>query len=115
MRRAIVLNIRLDADSLAVILDRTRDVEPMTRKLVYMNVLLPNINIEDAEGKPIMGLTHPRALTIAQRELIVSNGLGFACERALLIIALVTIEQIWRRKPIAVELSLRRSCKLLLG
>jgi condensin complex subunit 3 len=71
-----VLNIRLDADSLAAILDRTRDIEPMTRKLVYMNVLLPNINVEDAEGKPIMGLTHPRALTIAQRELIVSNGLG---------------------------------------
>jgi len=43
------------------------------RKLVYNAVLEPNV----LQGETtIMGPAHPRALTIAQRELIVRSGLG---------------------------------------
>ncbi|KAI0030500.1 nuclear condensing complex subunits [Vararia minispora EC-137] len=80
VRRAILVNIRLDGDSLSAILQRMRDVEPATRKLVFTNILLPNIWVKAAPDTPqserVMGLTHPRALTIQQREDIVSVGLG---------------------------------------
>lgn len=45
------------------------------RRLVYHSVLEPNCVIEHAGGVSV-GVTHPRALSIAQRELIVRNGLG---------------------------------------
>jgi condensin complex subunit 3 len=57
------VNIPLVPASLDVILGRTRDVDPVTRKLVYNAVL---------QSK----LSHPRQLSIAQREQIVKDGLG---------------------------------------
>ena len=57
------MNIPLVPASLDVILGRTRDVDPVTRKLVYNGVLQPK-------------LTNPRQLSIAQREQIVKDGLG---------------------------------------
>ncbi|KAF8182055.1 nuclear condensing complex subunit [Pholiota molesta] len=45
------------------ILSRTRDVDPVTRKLVYASVLQPKLG-------------HPRQLSIAQREQVVKDGLG---------------------------------------
>ena len=63
MRRAALVNIPLVPASLDVILGRTRDVDPVTRKLVYNGVL---------QSK----LTNPRQLSIAQREQIVKDGLG---------------------------------------
>ena len=63
VRRAALVNIPLVPASLDAILDRTRDVDPVTRKLVYHGVLQSKLG-------------HPRQLSIAQRELIVKNGLG---------------------------------------
>lgn len=63
VRRAALVNIPLVPASLDVILSRTRDVDPITRKLVYNGVLQPK-------------LSHPRQLSIAQREQIVKDGLG---------------------------------------
>ena len=63
MRRAALVNIPLVSTSLDVILGRTRDVDPVTRKLVYNGVLQSKLG-------------HPRQLTIAQREQIVKDGLG---------------------------------------
>lgn len=63
MRRAALVNIPLVPASLDVILGRTRDVDPVTRKLVYNGVLKSK-------------LTNPRQLSIAQREQIVKDGLG---------------------------------------
>jgi condensin complex subunit 3 len=90
VRRAILANIRIDPASLPLIIQRARDVEPPTRRLVYTAVLLPNIWLTDptaaglTAAKPTpasapthtMGPTHPRALSIAQREAIVRAGLG---------------------------------------
>ena len=45
------------------LLSRTRDVDPIVRKLLYSNVLFET-------------LSHPRQLSIAQREKVVRDGLG---------------------------------------
>lgn len=63
MRRAALLNIPLVPATLDIILSRARDVDPVTRKLVYTGVLQ-------------IKLGHPRQLSIAQREQIVKDGLG---------------------------------------
>jgi condensin complex subunit 3 len=55
------------------VLVRTRDVDTTVRRLVYASVLLTHAELPDGA---MPGAAHPRALTIAQRELIVRNGLG---------------------------------------
>lgn len=73
VRRAALLNLPINDKTLPLILDRTRDTDDTNRKLVYNAVLEANVT----QGKTeIIGPTHPRALTIARRELIVKNGLG---------------------------------------
>ena len=54
-------------------MSRTRDVDTSVRKLVYP--LLERRCLRE-DGEPGIGVTHPRILTISQRELIVRNGLG---------------------------------------
>ncbi|OBZ78081.1 Condensin complex subunit 3 [Grifola frondosa] len=73
VRRAALLNLRPVPLTLSAFLARTRDVDPTIRRLVYSAVLEDKCTEGDGER---MGCTHPRALTIAQRELIVRNGLG---------------------------------------
>ncbi|TRM63723.1 nuclear condensing complex subunit [Schizophyllum amplum] len=63
VRRAALLNIPLLTDSTPAILARSRDIDALTRKLVFSAVLAGKLN-------------HPRLLTIAQREEVVKNGLG---------------------------------------
>ncbi|KAF4618520.1 hypothetical protein D9613_009993 [Agrocybe pediades] len=63
VRRAALLNVPLTPATIDTILTRTRDVDAVTRKLVYTGVL---------QSK----LEHPRQLSIAQREQIVKDGLG---------------------------------------
>ncbi|KAJ7167346.1 nuclear condensing complex subunit [Mycena crocata] len=63
VRRAALLHVPLTADTLPALLTRTRDVDPLTRKLVYAGVLTPRLG-------------HPRHLSIAQREQLVQTGLG---------------------------------------
>jgi len=69
-----VQNLPIDGSfhraSLSHLLDRTRDVDKKTRKLVFARL---HSNIRSGDG---FGPTHPRKLTIAQRELIITNGLG---------------------------------------
>ncbi|KAH9922432.1 nuclear condensing complex subunit [Fomitopsis serialis] len=72
VRRSALLNLPLTPATLPPILARTRDTDPVVRKLVYSQILEPRTLTESGE----VGLTHPRALTIAQREAIVRNGLG---------------------------------------
>ncbi|KAG6886151.1 hypothetical protein C0993_000669 [Termitomyces sp. T159_Od127] len=74
VRRAAVLNLPIDETTLSAILDRTRDTDTTIRKLVYSAILEKNVTVGDNDQ--IMGPTHPRALSIAQRELIIRNGLG---------------------------------------
>jgi condensin complex subunit 3 len=73
VRRAALLNIPVTAQTLPVVLVRTRDVDTTVRRLVYASVLLTHAELPDGA---MPGVAHPRALTIAQRELIVRNGLG---------------------------------------
>ncbi|KAI0363430.1 ARM repeat-containing protein [Pilatotrama ljubarskyi] len=78
VRRAALLNIPPNPQTLPALLARTRDVDASIRKLVYTSVLekycLPKDRTPAAAST--VGFTHPRALSIAQRELIVRNGLG---------------------------------------
>jgi condensin complex subunit 3 len=69
-----MLNIPLTPTTLSAILSRTRDTDTTNRKLVYSAVLEPHCD-SGSNGQGI-GIGHPRALTITQRELIVRNGLG---------------------------------------
>ncbi|KAI5122625.1 hypothetical protein M0805_008714 [Coniferiporia weirii] len=62
VRRAALIHIPFTPDTLPALLTRSRDVDALTRKLVYATVL------------PRLG--HPKQLTIAQREQIVQQGLG---------------------------------------
>jgi condensin complex subunit 3 len=73
VRRAALLNIPINTPTIPHILDRTRDTDATVRKLVYTAVLEPNVQQGETTN---MGPAHPRALTIAQRELIVRSGLG---------------------------------------
>ena len=73
VRLAALLNIPITAQTLVTVLTRTRDVDMTVRRLVYSNVLLVHADLPD-DAMP--GAAHPRALTIAQREQIVRNGLG---------------------------------------
>ncbi|KAJ7064682.1 nuclear condensing complex subunit [Mycena amicta] len=63
VRRAALLHLPLTSATLPAVLTRTRDVDPLLRKLVYASVLQPR-------------LEHPRLLSIAQREQLVQTGLG---------------------------------------
>ncbi|EPS93226.1 hypothetical protein FOMPIDRAFT_1056181 [Fomitopsis schrenkii] len=72
VRRASLINFPVIPATLSPILARTRDTDPIVRRLVYTHVLEPRM-LNDTGS---IGLTHPRALTIAQRETIVRNGLG---------------------------------------
>lgn len=73
VRRAALLNIPLAPHTLSVMLARTRDTDTVMRKLVYSQVLETNCLSADHAS---MGAAHPRGLSIAQRELIIRNGLG---------------------------------------
>lgn len=66
-------NLPLGPQTLPPLLERSRDVDPNIRKLVYTYVLEKYCQPSDF-GQ--VGFTHPRALSIAQREMIVRNGLG---------------------------------------
>jgi condensin complex subunit 3 len=66
--------------TLPAVLERTRDMDTTIRRLVFSLVLLvhaknPGEDEEKTEAETI-GVAHPRALQIAQRELIVRHGLG---------------------------------------
>ncbi|KAG1728449.1 nuclear condensing complex subunit [Suillus lakei] len=73
VRRAALLNIPLSPETLDAVLTRTRDTDTIMRKLVYSAILVQHCFVSDSSA---MGLVHPRVLTIAQRELIIRNGLG---------------------------------------
>ncbi|KAJ7178845.1 nuclear condensing complex subunit [Mycena crocata] len=66
VRRAALVNIPVGPDSLPALLARSRDTETVIRKLLYSTVL---------EGAATDS-AKPSTLTIAQRELVVRNGLG---------------------------------------
>lgn len=76
VRRAALVNLPPNPQTLTALLGRSRDVEPSIRKLVYTNVLEKYCLPTDRGPASTVGFTHPRALTIAQREMIVRNGLG---------------------------------------
>ncbi|KAJ3856574.1 nuclear condensing complex subunit [Lentinula lateritia] len=74
VRRAVLVNLPVNKITIPPILERSRDVDVTTRKLVY-TVLERNVTIGDEEELTI-GFAHPRALSMELRESIVRNGLG---------------------------------------
>ncbi|GBE88890.1 hypothetical protein SCP_1402980 [Sparassis crispa] len=81
VRRAALLHIPLMPQTLPTLLSRTRDTDPGLRKLLYSTVLFPT-DPRTSKGKSThedeLKLTHPRQLTLAQREQAVRDGL---CDR----------------------------------
>ncbi|KAF8548053.1 hypothetical protein OG21DRAFT_814500 [Imleria badia] len=73
VRRAALLNMPIAQHTLPAILARSRDTDTVMRRLVYSAILENNCTTADGSA---MGSLHPRVLTIAQRELIIRNGLG---------------------------------------
>ncbi|GLB42418.1 putative nuclear condensing complex subunits, C-term domain [Lyophyllum shimeji] len=73
VRRAVLCNIPVNPTTLPHIVNRARDTDTAIRKLVYASVLDSNITVGETD---VMGPTHPRTLSIAQRELIIRHGLG---------------------------------------
>lgn len=63
VRRTALLHLPVTPDNLPMILSRSRDVDPIIRKLLYSSVLATKT-------------VHPRALSISQRERLVKHGLG---------------------------------------
>ena len=63
-RRSALIHTPLTHETLPFLLRRTRDIDPVTRKLVYTSLL--------SSSK----ISNPRLLTIAQREVVVRDGLG---------------------------------------
>ncbi|KAF8548049.1 hypothetical protein OG21DRAFT_1489699 [Imleria badia] len=70
VRRAVLLNMH---HILPAILARSRDTDTVICRLVYSDILEKNCTTADGYA---MGPLHPPVLTIAQRELIIRNGLG---------------------------------------
>ncbi|KAH8989792.1 nuclear condensing complex subunit [Lactarius hatsudake] len=73
VRCAALLNIPITVDTLPAVLARTRDIDTTVRRLVCGNILLAHVEPPDGA---LPDAAHSRALTIAQRELIVRNGLA---------------------------------------
>src|SRR6266571_8068840 len=73
VRRAVLVNVPVSKETLPAVLERTRDTDTNMRKAVYDSVLAKNVVQGDEK---VVGPTHPRALRIQQREMIVKNGLG---------------------------------------
>jgi condensin complex subunit 3 len=65
VRKTALINLPImaNADYLPAILSRSRDVDPLVRRMLYGHVL---------SSKTV----HPRALSISQRETLVKHGLG---------------------------------------
>ncbi|RDX40359.1 P-loop containing nucleoside triphosphate hydrolase protein [Lentinus brumalis] len=75
VRRTILQNLPLSPAALPPILERSRNVDGGIRRMVYSNVL-ENFCLPPEEGSMgTIGRTHPKALSIAQREMLVRNGL----------------------------------------
>ncbi|KAJ7650656.1 nuclear condensing complex subunit [Roridomyces roridus] len=66
VRRVALCNIPLDQNTLPLLLARSRDTDTNVRKVLFNLVLT----------KAATAAGNPRMLTIAQRELVVRNGLG---------------------------------------
>ncbi|KZT24842.1 hypothetical protein NEOLEDRAFT_1134516 [Neolentinus lepideus HHB14362 ss-1] len=75
VRRAVLLNTQINPVTLPNVLARTRDTDIVVRRLVY-TVLENHCIPPDEAASGALGATDPRVLSIAQRELIVRNGLG---------------------------------------
>lgn len=70
VRRAVLWNIPINNNTMDAILDRLRDRDTSVRKNCY--IFLKRNAAQNNE----MGTTHPRTITIAQRERIVYSGMG---------------------------------------
>ncbi|KAF5389532.1 hypothetical protein D9757_004206 [Collybiopsis confluens] len=72
-KACILRNITANGETLSVIIDRTRDTDVHVRNEAY-TVLANNTTIGDEEDENLaIGLTHPRNLSLYQRNMIIRN------------------------------------------
>lgn len=76
VRRTVLLAIPINMRTLPRVLERTMDTDVTIRKLLYSAVLAKRTTEGGGDSPKTFGPTHPRILSIAQRELITRNGLG---------------------------------------
>ncbi|KAJ3985276.1 nuclear condensing complex subunit [Lentinula detonsa] len=75
VRLSVLQKLDLNKDTLDDILDRTRDTAVQIRKEVYSK-LEKSVLLNDEDDDLEIGSAHPRTLSMAQRDLIVKNGIG---------------------------------------
>ncbi|KAJ3998766.1 nuclear condensing complex subunit [Lentinula boryana] len=75
VRLSVLQKLDLNEDTIDDILDRTRDTAAQIRKEVYSK-LEKNVLVNEEDDDLEMGSAHPRTLSMAQRNLIVKNGIG---------------------------------------
>jgi len=75
VRRTVLLAIPINPRTLPRVLERTMDTDTTVRKLLY-SAVLGKLTTGGDDCPKAFGPTHPRILSIAQRELIIRNGLG---------------------------------------
>lgn len=69
----------LTPHTVPVILTRSRDVDPVVRKLLFSTILFMGAHSGKPRSRKYQSSSkfeHPRQLTLAQREKVVSDGLG---------------------------------------
>jgi len=76
VRRAALVNIHVTADTIPLLLTRTRDLDSGVRKHTYSTVLERNCSIGEGEDSKSVGHAHPRFLSIEHREVVIKHGLG---------------------------------------
>ncbi|PCH34950.1 hypothetical protein WOLCODRAFT_106764 [Wolfiporia cocos MD-104 SS10] len=80
VRCTAMMNIPLISDTLPIILTRSRDVDPQIRKVLFSSLLSPALPCTKLTPGPShlipSRITHPRQLTLEQRESIVYCGLN---------------------------------------
>ena len=76
VRRTALLAIPINPQTLPRVLERTMDTDITIRKLLYSAVLDKSTTVVGEDGVKTFGPTHPRVLSIVQREVIIRNGLG---------------------------------------
>ncbi|KAH9924026.1 nuclear condensing complex subunit [Fomitopsis serialis] len=79
VRRCALLHIPLTPRTVPSVLTRSRDVDPVVRKLLFSSILAmgdPSSKSRSRKYQSSSKFEHPRQLTLAQREKVVRDGLG---------------------------------------
>ncbi|TFY58884.1 hypothetical protein EVJ58_g6127 [Rhodofomes roseus] len=79
VRRCALMHVPLTPRTVPAVLTRSRDVDPIVRKLLFATILAMGGSTSKSRSRKYQSSSkfeHPRQLTLAQREKVVRDGLG---------------------------------------